>query len=216
MEDDAASSRDDSDESLVRRAAGDEAALAMLFERYRARLHRMVQLRLHPRLQGRLDPSDVLQEAYIDIARQLPYYLRHPEMDLFLWLRMVTGHRLVRLHRQHLGAAMRSAGREVSFQARWLPQASSVTVAAHLLARGTSPSQAVARAEIQMQLQAALEAMDPIDRVIIVLRHFEELSNVQAAGELGLSQTTASKRYVRALKRLQAILTSLPGLLDSY
>jgi RNA polymerase sigma-70 factor (ECF subfamily) len=203
------------DESLVRRAAGgEEAALAELFGRYRKRLRQMVRLRLDRRLQGRVDPSDVLQEAYLDVAAQLPHYLGKPEMPLFLWLRLVAGQRLMRIHRQHLGAAMRDAGREVSLYRGALPQASSVSLAAQLLGRFTTASQAIVRAEVQLQLQAALNGMDPIDREIIALRHFEELTNAEAAEVLGLEPSAASKRYIRALKRLQAVLQNVPGLLD--
>jgi RNA polymerase sigma-70 factor (ECF subfamily) len=203
------------DQSLIRRAAaGDEAALAELFGRYRKRLRQMVRLRLDRRLQGRVDPSDVLQEAYLDVAARLPDYLAKPDMPLFLWLRLMAGQRLIRIHRQHLGAAMRDAGREVSLYRGALPQASSVSLAAQLLGRFTSASQAIVRAEVQLQLQAALNGMDAIDREIIALRHFEELSNAEAAEVLGLETSAASKRYIRALKRLQAVLQNVPGLFD--
>jgi len=110
-----ANQRNDTDEDLLRRASnGDEAALAALFGRYRKRLRQMVRLRLDRRLQGRVDPSDVLQEAYLDVAQQLPYYLKKPEMSFFLWLRVVTGQRLIRVHRQHLGAWMAAMSRAVS------------------------------------------------------------------------------------------------------
>jgi RNA polymerase sigma-70 factor (ECF subfamily) len=156
----------------------------------------------------------VLQEAYLDVAQQLPYYLKKPEMSFFLWLRVVTGQRLIRVHRQHLGAALRDAGREVSLYRGALPQASSVSLAEQLLGRASTPSQALIRAESQIQLQSALNGMEPLDREIIALRHFEELSNSEAARVLELEPSAASKRYVRALKRLQVILQGIPGLLD--
>ena len=202
------------DDLLIdRAAAGDTAALAELFGRYRKRLRAMVRLRMDRRLQGRVDPSDVLQEAYLDVAQQLSSYLVKPEMPFYLWLRLTTGQRLMRLHRQHLGAAVREAGREVSLHRGALPQASSVSLAAQLLGKMTSASKAVERVEIQLQLQAALNGMDEMDREIIALRHFEELSNAEAAQVLGLEPPAASKRYIRALKRLQEILKSIPGLL---
>jgi RNA polymerase sigma-70 factor (ECF subfamily) len=208
---------DDTDEDLLRRAShGEGAALAALFGRYRKRLRQMVHLRLDRRLQGRVDPSDVLQEAYLDVAEQLPHYANKPAMSFFLWLRLVTGQRLMRVHRQHLGAALRDAGREVSLYRGALPQASSGSLAAQLLGRITTPSQAAIRAEIQVQLQAAVNGMDPLDREIIALRHFEELSNGEAAQVLNLEPSAASKRYVRALKRLQTILKNIPGLLDGH
>jgi RNA polymerase sigma-70 factor (ECF subfamily) len=202
-------------EELLRRAAGgDEQAAAELFDRYRKRLRQMVRLRMDHRLQGRVDPSDVIQDAYIDLVEQLPTYLALPEMPFFLWLRLLTGQRLMRVHRQHLGAAMRNAGREVSLYKGALPQASSLSLAAHLLGRITSASQAAVRAERQLQLQAALNGMDAMDREVIALRHFEELSNGEVAQVLGISKTAASNRYVRAMMRLQAELESIPGFLD--
>jgi RNA polymerase sigma-70 factor, ECF subfamily len=203
------------DESLLRRAAdGEREALAELFHRYRRRLRQMVRLRLDHRLQGRVDPSDVLQDAYLDLDARLPEYARNPTMPPFLWLRLVTGQRLQQVHRLHLGAAMRDAGREVSLYRGALPQASSVSLAAQLLGRLSSTSRAVVRAEMQLQLQAALNAMDPIDREILALRHFEELANSEAAAVLGLSKTATSNRYFRALGRLRAALEAIPGFLD--
>jgi RNA polymerase sigma-70 factor (ECF subfamily) len=203
------------EETLIRRAAdGDGPALAEVFGRYNKRLRQMVRLRLDRRLQGRVDPSDVIQEAYLDVAKQLPTYLGKPDMAFFLWLRLMTGQRLMRIHREHLGAAMRDAGREVSLYKGALPQASSASLAAQLLGRLTSASQAISRAEVQLQIQSALNGMEPIDREIIALRHFEELTNAEAAEVLALEPSTASKRYIRALKRLQAILEQVPDLID--
>jgi RNA polymerase sigma-70 factor (ECF subfamily) len=210
------SDANDTDDLLRRAAAGDGAALAELFSRYRRRLRQMVRLRLDRRLQGRVDPSDVLQEAYIDLAQQLPAYLAKPEMPFFLWLRLLTGQRLMRLHRQHLGAAMRDAGREVSLYRGALPQASTTSLAAQLLGRFSSASEAAVRAERQLLLQEALNGLDPLDREIIALRHFEELTNQEAAAVLGLSKSAASNRHVRALTRLQAVLEGIPGFLDRH
>jgi RNA polymerase sigma-70 factor (ECF subfamily) len=206
---------DDNDSSiddLVGRAAGgEESALAELFDRYRSRLRQMVRIRLDRRLQGRVDASDVLQEAYIDLAQKLPEYADKSSMPFFLWLRLVTGERLLRIHRQHLGAAMRDAGREVSLYRGAMPHASSVSLAAQLLGRLTSASRAAARAEMQLLLQEALDGMEPIDREVIALRHFEELSNDETAAVLNLTKSAASKRYVRAMLRLKAALSKSPG-----
>ena len=205
---------DDSQELLRRAAAGDEAALGALWERYRTRLRQMVRLRLDRRLQGRVDPSDVLQDAYLDLAARLPEYARDRPMPTYLWLRLVTGQRLAQVHRQHLGTAMRDAGREVSLYRGALPQASSASLAAQLLGRFTTASQAAIRAERQLQLQEALNGMDPMDREILALRHFEGLSNGEAAQVLGLSQTAANNRYIRALGRLRDSLGQVPGFFD--
>jgi RNA polymerase sigma-70 factor (ECF subfamily) len=198
---------------LLRRAGqGDAQALGDLFAQHRDRLRRMVQVRLDQRLQGRLDPSDVLQEAYLEFARSLAEYLRNPQVPIFLWLRLITGRKLHALHRHHLGTQGRDAGREVSLHHGALPQASSVSLAAQLLGRYTSPSQEAVRAELQLHIQDALNSMDSIDREILALRHFEQLSNSETAQVLGLSPAAASNRFVRALKRLKAILLSVPGL----
>jgi RNA polymerase sigma-70 factor, ECF subfamily len=199
-------------DDLVKRATqGDQLALAEVFDRYRDRLRQMVRLRMDRRLQGRLDPSDVLQEAYLDFARRLPDYARDPAMPFYLWLRFLTGQRMIDLHRQHLGAQMRDAGQEVSLYRGALPQASSVSLAAQLLGRLTSASRAAIRAETQIRIQEALNSMDALDREILALRHFEQLSNDETAAVLGIKKTTASNRYIRALKRLKEILAGLPG-----
>ena len=193
---------------------GDEAALLDLFTRHRDRLKRMVKLRLDRRLQGRIDASDVLQEACIDVVRRAPDYLANPTMPAFLWLRWITGERLLSLHRRHLGSKVRDAGLEVSLHHGALPQATSVSLAAMLLGRLTSPTRAAQRAELQLRLQDALNAMDPVDREILTLRHFEDLNNNETAQVLGISKTAASNRYIRALKRLKDALSGMPGFFD--
>jgi RNA polymerase sigma-70 factor (ECF subfamily) len=193
---------------------GDEAALLDLFTRHRDRLKRMVKLRLDRRLQGRVDASDVLQEASIDVVRRAREYLASPAMPAFLWLRWITGERLLSLHRRHLGSKVRDAGMEVSLHHGALPQATSVSLAAMLLGRLTSPTRAAQRAELQLRLQDALNAMDPVDREILTLRHFEDLNNNETAQVLGISKTAASNRYIRALKRLKDALAGMQGFFD--
>jgi RNA polymerase sigma-70 factor (ECF subfamily) len=197
---------------LLRRAqAGDQEALATLFARHGERLRKLVRLRLDRRLAGRIDTSDVLQDAYLDVTRRFPEFAAAPSVPFYIWLRSLLGQRLVDLHRRHLGAEMRDAGREVSLHRGALPTASSVSLAQQLLAGLTSPTQAAVREEMQLRLQEVLNGMDPIDREVVVLRHFEELSNTEAAGVLGIEAAAASKRYIRAVRRLKAILDTMPG-----
>ena len=132
---------------LHRAVSGDREALAAFWERHRKRLRQMVRLRLDRRLQGRVDPSDVLQEAYIDMEERLPEYVRDRSFTTYLWLRLVTGQRLMQIHRHHLGTAMRDAGREVSLYRGALPQASSISLAVQLPGRFTTASRAAIRAE---------------------------------------------------------------------
>ena len=199
------------DERIARARSGDQSALAELFEIYRDRLRRVVDLRLDRRLQQRVDPSDVLQEAFLDLAQKLPEYDQKGDLPFFLWLRLVTGERLIQIHRRHLGAQKRDAELEVSLYRGSMPAAESITLARTLFGRFTSPSNGAIRAEIQVRLQEVLNAMEPIDREILVLRHMEELSNDEAAKVLGLKKTAASNRYMRALGRLRSVLEGMPG-----
>jgi RNA polymerase sigma-70 factor, ECF subfamily len=199
---------------LRRAAAGDAQALAELFTHYRPRLRQMVKLRLDRRLQQRVDPSDVLQEAYIDMARRLSEYAQDPALPLFLWMRLLTGQRLIDVHRRHLGARMRDARQEVSLHQGAMPQASSVSLAEKLLGQITSTSGVAERAELQVLLQEALNGMDPIDREVLALRHFEMLSNAECAQVLDISQKAASNRYIRAIQRLKDVLDAVPGFKD--
>jgi len=195
------------DAALLQRAqTGDGAAVSEIFDRHRQRLKRMVRLRLNPRLQGRVDPSDVLQEAFMEVAKRLSDYLRAPRAPLYLWLREIAGQKLIDVHRQHLGAQMRDARCEVSLYRGIGPEATSASLAAQLLGRITSPSQAAERAEMRLFLQEALAKMDPLDREVLALRHFEQLTNAEAAQVLQISTSAASKRYIRALERLQEMV----------
>jgi RNA polymerase sigma-70 factor, ECF subfamily len=201
-------------DSLIRQAKeGDEQALAALFDRWRDRLRRMVRLRMDRRLAGRVDSDDVLQDAYLHVGRRFAEFLQDPEsMPMFLWMRLITGQTLVDLHRHHLGTQMRDAGREISLHRGALPAATSVSLAAQLLGKMTSVSRAAIRAEHKLLVQEALNNMDPVDRDVLTLRHFEHLSNEETALVLGLKKSAASQRYIRALKRLKEILSSIPGM----
>lgn len=206
----------ESESGLLRRVKdGDEGALVVLFARHRDRLRRMVRIRLDRRLQGRVDASDIIQEAHIEVHRRAGQYLREPAMPAFLWFRFLVGERLLHAHRRHLGTQMRDAGQEISLHQGAFPQATSVSLAALLLGRLTSPTRAARRAEMQVRLQTILNQMDPIDREVLTLRHFEELSNSETARVLGLEKTAASNRYIRALKRLKDVLATMPGFFEA-
>ncbi|SIN67867.1 RNA polymerase sigma-70 factor, ECF subfamily [Singulisphaera sp. GP187] len=200
------SNSSETDRLLALAAAGDNRALAELFEQYRGRLEQMVRLRLDRRLQGRLDPADVLQEAYLELAKRYPEYAADSTLPFYLWLRLLTGQKLVDQHRRHLGTKMRDACMEVSLHRAGMPQASSASLAEMLLGRLTSASRAAIRTETRLRVQEALNTMDPIDREVLVLRHFEMLSNEETAQVLNLKTSAASNRHLRALKRLKEIL----------
>jgi RNA polymerase sigma-70 factor (ECF subfamily) len=196
---------------VERATRGDQQALGELLEQFRDRMRRMVTLGLDPRLQGRVDPSDVIQEGYIDAAQRLDEYARDPSAPFYIWLRFLVGQRVLDQHRRHLGAQVRAVGREVSLYRGPMPEASTPALAAQLLGKLTSPSEVAVRAERKIRLQQALNAMDPIDREIIVLRHYEQMTNGEAAMVLGLDKSATSKRYTRAVVRLNHILAGLTG-----
>lgn len=191
-----------------RLAVGGLSALGDLFDAYRPFLERMVEFRLDPRVRGRIDAADVLQEAYLEIARRLPDYLQNPHVVPFVWMRQMTLQKLVDLQRVHF-RDKRSPQRELVANAVGNePQGTSIALATFLIADITSPSQAAVRAEETAQLSAALQEMNEIDREVLALRHFEMLSNQQVAEVLGLTVTAASNRYVRAVTRLGEIMKS--------
>ena len=170
-------------------------------------------LRIDRRLQGRIDASDVIQEATLEASHRLAEYRQwqNPTMPFFLWLRFLTGQRLLEQHRRHLGNQGRDAAREISLYRGAMPETTTAALAAQLLGRHTSPSQAAVRAERKIRLQEALNSLDPVDREILALRHFEQLTNGEAAQVLDLDKSAASKRYARALIRLKDILANMPG-----
>ncbi len=198
-------------ELICRARDGDGGALGELLALHRDRLRLMIRLRLDQRLQGRIDPSDVLQETYVEALERFNEYTAEPAMPFFLWLRFLTVQRILILHRRHLEAERRDAGREVSINQDALPEASSVMLAAELIANQTTPSGVAMQAEAQIHLQQALQQMDPIDREVLALRHFEQLNRAETARVLGIQESACSKRYVRALKRLKDLLSELPG-----
>ena len=198
-------------ELLERAAAGDGAAVHALYERFCQRLQKMIRLRMDSRLRGRVDSEDLLQETWIEATRRLPEYVSNPPMSFYLWLRFLAGQKLTDAMRHHLGVQKRDVSREVSLHRGGMPEATSMSLAAQLLGRITSPSNAAIRAETQRKVQDVLNNMDPVDREVLVLRHFEHLSNSETAELLEIKRSTASKRYIQAIKRLKSDLRNTPG-----
>ena len=197
---------------LERARGGDRNAVGALFEGHRVRLERLVALRLDRRLRGRVDEGDVVQDTFLEAGRRMEGYLEQPTMPFFLWLRFLANQRLQSLCREHLGVRKRDARREIPIADGGYPEASSEMLAAKLFGKLTTPSQAAVRAEMKARLTDALESMDPGDREIIALRHFEELAHAEAAHVLGIDESAASKRYLRAIKRLKVVLDRIPGM----
>ena len=200
----------DNDELLRLAAAGDGGSWQALVDRSQSRLRRMVAFRLDPRLRGRVDPSDVLQEAYLEAWRGLGSYLDRPEIPFFLWLRGIAGNKLRELHRHHLGAQRRDPRREVSIHGGATSE-TTTALAARLLGDLTRASEAAIRRELKLRLHEAIDAMDPLDREVLAMRYFEQLSPGETAGVLGIKEKAAGLRYLRAVRRLKEILQSLGG-----
>ena len=203
-----------SDDVLLRAKDGDEQAVAELYSQHRQRLWRMVHFRLDQRLRGRVDADDILQEAYLEAVKRIRHFKDDTTTSFFVWLRMIVMQTLIDVHRRHLGAKMRDAGREVSIAGSQYSQTTTASLAVHLVGHLTSPSQAAMREEMFGRLESTIGDMDPIDREVLALRHFEELTNGEVAEVLGITQDAASIRYVRAIRRLRDILSQVPGLLD--
>lgn len=198
----------------ARLRGGDEQALAVLFSRYRERLKQLVEFRLDQRMRGRVDASDVLQEAFLDANQRLRHFTAKQEMSVFVWLRQVTLQRLIDVHRRHVNAQARNVKQEVAIRHGDPSAPTSALMAAQLVGHFTSPSQQAMRAEMLEQVQQALDCIDETDREVLALRHFEELTNNEVAEVLGITKAGASNRYVRALARLKAALEKIPGFFE--
>ncbi|WP_437200811.1 sigma-70 family RNA polymerase sigma factor [Planctomicrobium sp. SH664] len=190
---------------------GDRQALATLFTHYRDRLWRIVNFRMDPRLHGRVDADDIVQEAYLDAEKRLDHFLHDSPESFFIWLRLIVNQTLIDVHRRHLGTQSRDARKERSVSGGWSGASTSFSLSKQLLGHLTSPSQAALRAELADQLNMALEAMGELDREVLALRHFEELTNSETARALEITEQAASLRYVRAISRLRKILEAIPG-----
>ena len=171
----------------------------------------MVDFRLDRRLYGRVDSADILQEAYLEIARRIEDFIKQPKVSFFVWARQITWQTLLMTHRRHFAVQKRNAAQDVPLYRTAHSSANSVSLASKLAGNMTSPSQAAIRDERIARLRTALDAMDTIDREVLVLRHFEHLTNKEVAQVLGIQKTAASNRYIRALERLREVLDDVMG-----
>ena len=194
----------DTEQLLERMARGDPSAEGRLMQRHRQRLRRMIALRLDRRLQARIDPSDVLQEALTEAARKLPQYIRRRPLPFYPWLRRLVWERIVQLHRWHVKAGKRSVIREEA--AMRLPDESALELADRLAGGASSPSRHLHHSERRARVQAALARLAERDREVLVLRYLEHLSTIEIAAVLGLAESGVKTRQLRALQRLRDLL----------
>lgn len=193
-------------ELLAQARQGKDDAIDNLLERHRGSLRRMIQLRLDHKIQRRVDVSDVVQDVLVEANRRLSQYLDNPVLNFQLWLRQIAKDRIIDAHRRHRGSAKRSVDREQPMAAAANQDHSTIELAAQLRDPGLTPAAIATQKEIAVQVEKAVYRLKGHDREIILMRHYEQMSNVEAAEALGLAEPAASMRYLRALRRLRSIL----------
>jgi RNA polymerase sigma-70 factor, ECF subfamily len=180
-------------------------AVRRLLDRYRERLRRMVSLRLDSRVSARVDASDVVQEALFDAAQKLADYERDRPIPFYPWLYRLAADKLALAHRHHLRAGRRSVAREEADTFVWLHGSSRLLVD-WLVASDATPGDAFLRSERKGQVHAALEQLAPADREVLIMRYLEDLAFPEIAAVLGIGESAAKMRHLRAIERIRAIL----------
>lgn len=193
-------------ELLDQARRGDADAVNRLLDQHREPVRRMIGLRLDPAIAARVDASDVVQEVLLEASRRLNDYLRNPVMPFHLWLRHLAKDHLIDAHRRHHQAQKRGVDREQPIVPAAFAERSSIELAAQFLDQELTPASAAIQQEMERRLHSAIAALEDDDREIILMRHFEQLSNQEAATMLGLSEAAASMRHLRALRRLRQLL----------
>lgn len=192
-------------------SAGHQEAWGIELRAHEERLRRLIAFRLDARMRGRVDAADIVQEVFLEALEHRERFVTETDESLFLWLRGIAANKLLELHRFHLGTQSRNAGREVALAPGEASEDASAALAAKLVAWGTRASEAAVRDEVRLRLEQALGQMEPLDREVLVLKHFEQLTSREAARVLGIEERAAAKRYLRALQRLRETLATLPG-----
>jgi RNA polymerase sigma-70 factor (ECF subfamily) len=185
---------------------GDADAINRLMERHRNSLRRLVQMRLDQKIQRRLDVSDVVQDVLIEANRRLPEYLQNPVMSFHLWLRQIAKDRIIDAHRRHRVSAKRSVDREQALLAPGGVDRSTIELVAQLCDPELTPAAAATQHEMARRVEQAISQLGDQDSEVIIMRHYEQLSNQEIAEALQLSEPAASMRYLRAVRRLRALL----------
>ncbi len=185
----------------------DVSGIDSLFERSRSRLRRLLQFRMDPRLRRRVDESDIIQEAFVEASNRYEEFVDQSEnVSEFVWLRFLTIQKLAQHHRRHFGAAGRDLGREQCAQNA--ARSNSALIADALTGKDPSPSHGVIQNELREKIIGLLDQLTPIDREVLTLRHFEQLSNQEASESLGISPDATYRRYIRALRHMKTVLES--------
>ena len=182
---------ENTEQLLAKSRDGDGKAVNELLDRHRESVRRMIDMRMDQVLKRRLDASDIVQEVMIEANRRLNDFLKDPVMPFHLWLRQMAKDRLIDAHRRHRGAARRSMDREQPL-ATAANNESSIDLVAQLRDQEMTPAAAATWRELERRFQSACEQLEPNDQEIVLMRHFEHLSNAEAATVLKISpQATA-------------------------
>ncbi|MEL6106586.1 MAG: sigma-70 family RNA polymerase sigma factor [Planctomycetota bacterium] len=198
---------DDQTETLLDAArSGDDDAVNRLMEKHRKSIRRLVELRLDRKVQRRVDVSDVVQDVMVEASSRLEKYLQDPAMAFHLWLRQIAWDRIIDTYRRHRVSAKRNMDREQPMAAPAGPDHSTMELAIQLCDPSLTPSAAATQREIAMKVEEAIETLNDQDREIILMRHYEHLTNLEIAEVLGLNPPAASMRYLRAVRRLRETL----------
>jgi RNA polymerase sigma-70 factor (ECF subfamily) len=193
-------------ELLAGASQGESAAVNELLDRHREALRNMIRSRMDQKLARRVDASDVVQDVLLEASQRLADYIGDPKLPFGLWLRQMAQDRIIDLHRRHRVARRRSLDREQQHRARAAGDKSSLELAAQLRDPELTPAAASLRKELHERFVEAIDGLEEEDREILLMRHFEQLTNSQAAELLGLSQPAAGMRHLRALRRLREVL----------
>lgn len=190
---------------------GDADAINQLLDRHRAPVRRLVQLRLDRRIQQRVDVSDVVQDVMFEANGRLQAYLENPAMAFHLWLRQIAWDHMIDAYRRHRKSAKRDMDREQPLVAGGDADQSTIELAGQLCDPELTPQAAVAQRELARHVEATIERLEEVDREIIMMRHYEHLTNQEVAEALGLNAPAASMRYLRAIRRLRELLQQQDG-----
>lgn len=194
-------------ENLIAQAKGGDAdAINQLMDRHRNSLRQLIRMRLDKKIQNRIDVSDVVQDVLIEANRRLDNYMNDPVMPFHLWLRQIAKDRIIDAHRRHRVSARRSVDREQSMAAPRGYDQSSIELAGLLGDPNLTPAAAVMQAEMARRVEDAISELDEKDCEIIIMRHYEHLTNQEIGKLLDLTEPAASMRYLRAIRRLKAVL----------
>ncbi|EAQ80929.1 sigma-70 family RNA polymerase sigma factor [Blastopirellula marina] len=197
---------DKTEQLILDAKGGDSAARDKLLERHRDSLRRMVEMRLDRKIRRRVDASDVVQDVLVEANRRLADYMDNPKMPFHLWLRHLAHDRIIDAHRRHRASQKRSVDLEQNIAAPLNVDQSSINIIAQICDRELTPAAAATMHELQARFEQAIAQLEDVDREVVVMRHFEQLSNQEVAAALELSAAAASMRYLRALRRLRVLL----------